>query len=209
TGSPAVATTVLPEPNLPTPTPTPPEPDTVTVNTPSAGGWPGVPAARPGTHDKRIGPRPRASPPDGWGGGNHLPDAPGSNPDATLTLAEHYDGTRWTVTPTPNAGPNFATLFGVAARDGQAWAAGVRLDGHYRDRALIEHWDGGQWRIADNPQPGSDRNLFYAVSATSAQDVGGGGDRQGSHGGVHTLGGHWDGVAGTRRCLPAPRTHGA
>jgi hypothetical protein len=82
------------------------------------------------------------SPQNLWGGGQHLPSAAGSNPDATLTLAEHYDGTRWSVTPTPNAGPNFATLFGVAARDGQAWAAGVRLDDQYRDRALIEHWDG-------------------------------------------------------------------
>jgi hypothetical protein len=45
--------------------------------------------------------------------------------DATLATAAHFDGTRWVHTPVPNSGPNFNTLFGVAAattrRGRSAW----------------------------------------------------------------------------------------
>src|SRR5262249_4155483 len=148
TGAPAVGTSVLPEPNLPTPTPTPTEPDTLTANTPSGGGWHVVAAAVHGTNDNSIGAVSRSPASDVWAVANCLPDPPHSNHDGTLTLAEHSDGTGWSVVPTPNTGPNFATLFGVAARGGKAWAVGVRLDHNYRDRALIESWDGTGWRIA-------------------------------------------------------------
>jgi len=208
TGAPAVGTSVLPEPNFPTPTPTPAEPDTLTTNTPSGGGWHVVPAAVHGTNDNSIGAVSGSSPSDVWAVGNFLPDTPDSNPDATLTLAEHYDGTGWSVVPTPNTGPNFATLFGVAARGGQAWAVGVRLDRNYRDRALVESWDGTGWRIADNPQPGTQRDLFYAASATSTRDVWAVGDREGPDGRFQTLAEHWDGTTWQLVPTPDPGTTG-
>jgi hypothetical protein len=143
---------------------------------------------------------------DVWAVGNFLPDTPTSNQDATLTLANHYDGTRWSAVPTPNAGPNFNTLFGVAARDGRAWAVGVRQDSNDRDRGLIEAWDGSRWSIVSAPQPGPSRDLFFGVSALSASDVWAVGDQQGSDGRFETLVEHWDGH--TWSVVPTPR-HGS
>jgi hypothetical protein len=187
TGSAAVATSPLPVPDYPTPTPTPSEPVSSTTNTPSAGGWKVQPAPILGTNDNSLGAVAGSSPHDVWAVGNFLPDTDNSNQDATLSLTEHYNGTTWSAVPSPNAGPNFNTLFGVAAASGKAWGVGVRLDADYQDRALVESWDGSKWTIVNNPQPGSVRDLFYAVSADSASDVWAVGSQEGSNGKFETL----------------------
>jgi hypothetical protein len=45
------------------------------------------------------------APNDAWAVGFSTPDAPPQQ-SATLTLIEHFDGTSWTVVPSPNVGPN-------------------------------------------------------------------------------------------------------
>src|SRR5262249_4441608 len=131
---------------------------------------------------------------DVWTVGNFLPDDPNANPDATLSLAAHYNGTSWSIFPTPNAGPNFNTLFGVVATGGQAWAVGVRQNGNFQDRALVEHWDGKSWQIVDVPQPGAGRDMLFSVSALSPSDVWAVGQQQVTEDGpFSTLVEHWDG----------------
>ena len=193
TGAAAIPTRTLAEPRLATPTPTPAEPTSRTSATPSAGGWSVVPSALVGTDDNSLGAVAASSPRDVWAVGNFVPDTGDSNHDATLTLANHFDGTSWSAVPTPNAGPNFNTLFGVAAAEGRAWAVGVRLDDAERDRALIESWDGARWTIVDSPQPGSERDMLFAASARSASDVWAVGDQEGADGRFETLVEHFDG----------------
>ncbi|HYS34854.1 MAG TPA: alkaline phosphatase family protein, partial [Pseudonocardiaceae bacterium] len=120
TGAAARATTALPVPAIATPTPSPAEPVSFVTDTPSSAGWTVQAAPRLGTADNTFGAVAPVSPKDVWAVGNFLPDTPSSNPDATLSTAAHFDGTRWTSTPTPNTGPNFNTLFGVAAVPGRA-----------------------------------------------------------------------------------------
>src|SRR5262249_13854099 len=109
TGSTAIATTPLPEPGIPTPTPTPTptEPTSLTTGTARAGGWTVQRTALAGTNDTSVGAIAGSSPSDVWAAGDFLPDTAGSNQDATLTFAEHYDGTTWSYVPTPNTGTNF------------------------------------------------------------------------------------------------------
>jgi hypothetical protein len=194
TGSQPVSTSLLPEPNYPTPTPTPFEPSGSTSATPSADGWTVVTAPTVGTNDNSLGAVAASSPTDIWAVGNFLPDRPKSNQDATLSMADHFDGHRWTHVPTANDGSNFDTFFGVAASGGRAWAVGVNLDANFNDRALVEAWDGSAWHLVKVPQPGSERDMFYSATATSPSDVWAVGTQEGNDGRFATLVEHWDGT---------------
>jgi hypothetical protein len=125
TGSAASPFRPLPEPQIAAPAPAPAERVSyVTDNTQSAG-WAVQPAPALGTNDSTYGTVAAVSPADVWAADNFLPDTPDSNQDATLATAAHFDGSTWTQTPVPDSGPNFNTLFGVAATPGRAWAVGV------------------------------------------------------------------------------------
>jgi hypothetical protein len=205
TGSTAVATKVLPELSWPTPTPSlPPEPRSYTTATPSSDGWTVQKAQLLGTNDNSLGAVAGSSPTDVWAVGNYLPDAKNSNQDATLTFAEHYNGSKWTVVRTPNAGSNFNSFYGLAAADGQAWAVGMRLNSAFQDRALVEVWKGGSWHIATIPQPGSVRDMLFGAAARSKNDVWVVGDREGGNGLFETLAEHWNGHTWTVTSTPNP-----
>ena len=194
TGSKAIATRVLPELTWPTPTPgSPPEPRSMTTSTQSSGGWTVQETQRLGTSDNSLGAIAGSSPTDVWAFGDFLPDAQNSNQDATLTFAEHYNGTKWTVVRTPNLGPNFNSFYGGTASEGWAWAVGERLNAQYQDRALIEVWNGQAWSIANVPQPGSVRDMTFGASALSPSDVWAVGDQEGADNTFGTLAEHWDG----------------
>ena len=125
-----------------------------------------------------------------------------------MTFAEHFDGKRWIVVPTPTAGVNFTSLRGVAASQGQAWAVGEYLNSNYQDRALIESWNGSQWTVADNPQPGSVRDMLFGASALSPSNVWVVGDREGSDHKFETLAEHWDGNSWSVIPTPHPGSTG-
>ena len=71
------------------------------------------------------------------------------------TLIEHWDGLRWSIVKSPNAGPeeNFASLTALAAND--IWAVGIFSNGSgvSKVQGLTLHWDGSQWRIIPSPNP--------------------------------------------------------
>jgi hypothetical protein len=204
TGSDPVRTTALDVPSFATPSPTPTEPVTFTTHTESSGGWTVVPAPVLGTNDNSLGAVAGDAPNDVWAVGNFLPDTASSNQDATLSLAIHFDGSSWNATPSPNAGPNFNTLFGVAAADQHAWSVGVHLNKDFKTRGLIESWDpkAKTWRIDHHPQPGPERDLLFAASATSASDAWAVGEQQSTHGTFGTLVEHWNGS--TWQVVPSP-----
>jgi hypothetical protein len=128
-----------------------------------------------------------------WTAGNFLPDAPGSNVDATLATAAHFNGTRWMHTPVPDSGPNFNTLFGVAATPGRAWAVGVALDRSYNAHSLVEAWNGTAWQIAKTPKLHTLRDILYSATAVSPTDVWAAGIQQSPGGAFGTLIEHWNG----------------
>jgi len=209
TGSKAIATSPRPELIWPTPTPgRPPEPRSMTKAAPSAGGWTVQRTQLLGTSDNSVGAVAGSSPDDVWAVGDFLPDAPHSNQDATLSFAEHYNGTKWTVVRTPNLGPNFNSFYGAAASQGWAWAVGERLNARYQDRALVEVWNGRKWSVADVPQPGPVRDMMFGASALSPSDVWVVGDQEGRDQVFETLAEHWDGRTWSVTRTPDPGRSG-
>lgn len=94
-----------------------------------------------------------------WAVGLSTPQPPPQSP-ATLTLIEHFDGTSWSVVPSPNVGPanNFQSnrLFGITANSPtDIWAFGSYFasDGSGHQMTLLEHWNGTSWTIQPSPNP--------------------------------------------------------
>jgi hypothetical protein len=87
------------------------------------------------------------------------------------TLAEHWDGSGWTVIPTPDPGSNGNHLYAVdAVRSDDVWAAGMLLSADSTDQGLVEHWDGRKWSVVALPAPASaDLVMLDGITATASQ----------------------------------------
>ncbi len=99
------------------------------------------------------------APNDVWAVGFSTPEPPPQE-TATLTLIEHYDGTKWSVVPSPNIGPNSVyqsnRLFGLTANSpNDIWAFGsyFSASGSGHQFTLLLHWDGKTWTTAPSPDP--------------------------------------------------------
>ncbi|CAN5171720.1 hypothetical protein BH20ACT24_BH20ACT24_01640 [soil metagenome] len=110
------------------------------------------------------------------------------------TLAEHWDGTSWEISRTPNSGEGHNVLLGVWAESRRtAWAVGYRHNGTVY-RTLVQRWNGRSWRLIPSPNVGTGDNLLLSVSGSSADDVWAVGYRV-EGGELQTLVEHWDGRA--------------
>jgi hypothetical protein len=84
------------------------------------------------------------------------------------TLILHWDGRRWAITDSPNAGTGDNALESVAAASARdVWAVGYRdAGGVYR--SLVEHWDGDRWTVVRLPRLGGRSDGLNAVSAPAS-----------------------------------------
>src|SRR5207237_100577 len=117
-----------------------------------------------------------------------------------LTLAEHWDGSAWTIVPSLNPGSARNYFYGLAAvSPNDIWAVGYYWNGSGPFLTLTEHWNGSAWSVVSSPNPGpgaNDFNRLYAVSAVSSGDVWAVGWYRSSGVGVDkTLTEHWNGSA--------------
>src|SRR5438093_10794170 len=73
--------------------------------------------------------------------------------DNRLTLTEHWDGTYWSIVPSPSQGTyNWLTdVFAVSTDD--VWAVG-NDQSTFPFSPMIEHWDGTACTIVPTPDPG-------------------------------------------------------
>jgi hypothetical protein len=86
-------------------------------------------------------------------------------PAATLvgrTLIEHWNGTTWTVLPSPNDGSGDQQLRDVVAlAKNDVWAVGVATRcASCPTRTLVEHWDGNQWTLVPTIKLGTPAGLL-------------------------------------------------
>jgi hypothetical protein len=128
---------------------------------------------------------------DVWAGG--AANNPGTG--QPNTLAEHWNGTRWTIVPTPNVGPYTNRINAlVAVARNAAWATGDYYDGT-AFRTLSERWNGSTWSLVPSPSVGTLTNGLGAIAALSATDILVGGVAfRGSSGG-NPLFERWNGAA--------------
>jgi hypothetical protein len=134
---------------------------------------------------------------DAWAVGFH-----NSFGDSGNTLVEHWDGTRWSVVPSPTPGRG-SRLFGVhAVSSNDVWAVGHTSVTEDTIRMLTLHWDGSAWEVEPTPRFGPGSGLA-AVTAISSMDVWAVGSYADQDGDTRALAVHWDGTAWA--VVPTPR----
>jgi len=126
---------------------------------------------------------------DVWAAGVHT-----SASGRTFTMIEHWDGTSWSVVPSPSLGTGNNVLSGVAAiTPTDAWVVGSYVNGSNVTRTLIEQWNGTNWGIVHSADIGTGMNSLAAVTALSASDVWAVGVHQNASGGQQALIEQWNG----------------
>jgi hypothetical protein len=121
---------------------------------------------------------------------------------ARQTLAEQWNGTAWSIVPTPSVGSGDNVLLSVAGRSADdIWAVGYTAT-TLGIETLIEHYDGASWTVAASPSGGPADNVLTGVSGSGPRDVWAVGYETTSSGLYHALVEHWDGVEWTVTPLP-------
>jgi len=99
----------------------------------------------------------------------------------TQTLAYHWDGTGWTVVPSPSPTPypgggwaDFESVEALAPDD--VWAAGGQRiqapDGYVGTHIMVQHWNGSQWSLLPAPVTiGGSGNFVDDIEAIAADDI--------------------------------------
>jgi hypothetical protein len=117
-------------------------------------------------------------------------------------LAEHWDGTAWSIVPTPAVVTG--TLFGVAAISStDVWAGGGFLLSRRGNTAQFEHWNGRKWSVAKSPAVAA--ATIFGMAAVSSADVWAVGSVI-SGGIAQTFIEHWNGK--TWAVVPSPDASG-
>jgi FG-GAP-like repeat len=87
------------------------------------------------------------------------------------TLVGRWNGTQWSVVPSPNVGTSHNVLADVdAIQSDLAWAVGYFREGSSRQTLLLR-WNGTQWKTIPSPNPGAMSNTLLDVAAIAPNDV--------------------------------------
>jgi hypothetical protein len=82
------------------------------------------------------------------------------------TLIEHFDGSKWSVVPSPDPGSTGNHLYGVkAVGPDDVWAVGQQLGSAWPDRSLVEHWNGTSWSVVPSAGNGSASGMLFSVTS--------------------------------------------
>jgi hypothetical protein len=173
--------------------------------TPCPSVWTVVPSPNVGSFTNELSGTAAVSSTDVWAVGDYSTDVFGSY----LTLVEHWDGTSWTVTPSPNVGgATNALRAAVAVSANDVWAVGWAWNAtDFAFHTLIEHWTGSSWSVVPSPNASTGTNALYDVTATSSSDIWATGYYQINGGSPLTLAEHWNGS--TWSVFPTPNRSGA
>jgi hypothetical protein len=185
----AAASTAVAAHPRPTPSPTPTASPSPSPTPPPPSPWSIVQSPNPDPYANRLSAIAAVSGTDVWAVGSA-----GANP-----LAEHWNGSTWSVVPTPiPAGTGVqAQLLGVAAiTSTDVWAVGFSASPSTDYATLAEHWNGTAWSIVVTPNPAGQPTVsLNAVAAITSSDVwaaGGNPTDQRNYAGKAVLE-HWNG----------------
>ena len=137
------------------------------------------------------------SPSDAWAVGT-TETASGTD---QRTLIEHWDGTAWSVVPSPNPATGAGAFDELTAISGTGpndlWAVGWFSPGTDFIALLFEHWNGTKWSFVPPPTE-TGFQLGEAITAIAPNDVW----AVGITGGQATVSAHWNGTAWSN--VPTP-----
>ena len=88
------------------------------------------------------------------------------------TLILHWDGTAWSIVPSPNPGFQNDGLYAVTALGANnVWAVGYQVGGTGYAGTLAVHWDGSTWSAVPSPNGAAGHNYLWGVDARAPTDV--------------------------------------
>ncbi len=163
-------------------------------------GWSVVRSPNPGSSDNYMNDVAVVSSNDVWAVGYYFADN-----NSYQTLTEHWDGRRWSVIKSPNAGSSDNLLSGVAeVSASDVWIVGWYYNTHNAVfQTLTMHWDGRRWSVIKSPNIGSSANYLNGVVVVSSGDVWAVGYLYNSNGSsIDTLTEHWNGTQWS--VIPSP-----
>jgi hypothetical protein len=89
-----------------------------------------------------------------------------------VTLIEHWNGSAWSVVPSPSPGSIANVLYSISAISPDSiWAVGDYENDHILQLTMALHWDGSNWSQVPTENPGPDSNDFSGVSALDDSNV--------------------------------------
>ena len=116
------------------------------------------------------------------------------------TLTEHWDGSAWTIVPSPNKVGNNILQGVTCVSSSDCWAVGNADDPDIHQRTLVEHWDGNAWRVVPSPNRGLSSppiDVLIGVTCQTASQCWAVGANDDVNGVGQTLIELWDGNAWT------------
>jgi hypothetical protein len=133
---------------------------------------------------------------DVWAAGFYV-DSSG----AAVTLALHWNGTKWTAvhTPDPSGSTGLNVLSGVSTVSASdAWAVGTYYNSTSEDVPLTLHWNGTKWAQVSAPGvSGAEGTYLSGVDARTTSDMWATGTGTNTDGGSESLVLHSDGTKWT------------
>lgn len=130
-----------------------------------------------------------------WAVGTTYNGSAGTSPDG-VTLIEHFDGTSWSIIPSPNGAtgtPGDSNILdAIAGTDpDDLWAAGYVSNNDIGDLTMLfEHWNGTSWSLVAAPGKGNKFEIASSLVVISSDDVW----AVGSFASSATLAANWNGT---------------
>jgi hypothetical protein len=114
---------------------------------------------------------------DAWAVGLRWPGGIDSNPaSSSRTLIEHWNGSAWSIVPSPNPAvgtddsDELSAISGTGPED--LWAAGDALNEQTGSIELVfEHYNGHEWSLEQSPTEGGGAQFARGIVAVSPEDV--------------------------------------
>jgi Putative Ig domain len=88
----------------------------------------------------------------------------------THTEIESWDGSYWSIVPSPNLNDLYDALHSVSCTNPNACVAVGAYSNGTEGQTLIESWDGTSWTVTPSPNMGTGENILYGVSCISPTD---------------------------------------
>ncbi len=164
----------------------------------TATGWTRVTVPVPAGQQATLSAVDDLSPGNAWAVGTSFSGGIGATPAGT-TLIEHWNGTRWSIVPSPNpatgiAGDTDVVTSITGTGSDNLWVAGSDTNEANRTiQLLFEHWNGTAWTAVTSPTPLQSAQFATGITAVSPDNVWAVGlDETGNS---KTLAAHWNGKA--------------
>jgi hypothetical protein len=122
--------------------------------------WSAVPAATDSSVGDTLSGVAAVSATDVWAVGSHF--------DATIGgsagLIEHWNGTRWSIVPSPTSASNLTSVAVISSSD-------VWVTGEAGLQPIFEHWNGKTWSAFSGPPVSAAYVAVTGITAVSSTDV--------------------------------------